>query len=166
MTHRADPRTFMVITKFIAGRIHQMRAGKCYLAGHPTWRTPEADTSCPRCGLEPETFEHAILSCPSKQGPRSHHLYGVTGISHEDPIWTSPPLLKRLVTFMSVTSTGFAPMIFPPSTPLSLFPPATCLSPQSSPRGISCFFVGRGFKKNFGFIIFPSRYKSFPVIEN
>ena len=55
------PRPFMGLGKFVAGRIHQMRAGKSYLAAHPTWRSPDADTSCPRCGLEPETFEHAIL---------------------------------------------------------------------------------------------------------
>jgi len=59
-----NPRPFMGLGKFIAGRIHQMRAGKSYLAAHPTWRSPDADTSCPRCGLEPETFEHAILTCP------------------------------------------------------------------------------------------------------
>ena len=61
------PRPFMSLGKFIAGRIHQMRAGMSYLAAHPTWRSPNPDASCPRCGLEPETFEQAILSCPSKQ---------------------------------------------------------------------------------------------------
>jgi len=57
-----SPRPFMGLSKFVAGSLHQMRAGKSYLAAHPTWRSPDADTSCPRCGLEPETFEHAILS--------------------------------------------------------------------------------------------------------
>jgi len=56
------PRPFIGLGKFVAGRIHLMRAGKGYLAAHPTWRSPDADTSCPHCGLEPETFEHAILS--------------------------------------------------------------------------------------------------------
>jgi len=60
-----NPPPFMGLGKFIAGRIHQMRAGKSYLAAHTTWRSPDADTSCPRCGLEPERFEHAILTCPS-----------------------------------------------------------------------------------------------------
>jgi len=59
-------RPFMGLGKLMAGRIHQMRAGKSYLAAHLTWRSPDADTSCPRCRLQPETFEHAILSCPSK----------------------------------------------------------------------------------------------------
>jgi len=30
------PRPFMCLSKFVAGRIHQMRAGKSYLAAHPT----------------------------------------------------------------------------------------------------------------------------------
>jgi len=41
-------RPFMGLGKFVAGRIHQMRAGMSYLAAHPTWRSPDADTSCPR----------------------------------------------------------------------------------------------------------------------
>jgi len=60
------PCPFMGLGKFIAGRIHQMRAGKSYLAAHPSWRAPEADTSCPRCGLEPESLQHSILTCPSR----------------------------------------------------------------------------------------------------
>ena len=35
-----NPRPFMSLGKFVAGRIHQMRAGKGYLAAHPTWRSP------------------------------------------------------------------------------------------------------------------------------
>ena len=81
-----SPRPFMGLGKFIAGRIHQMRAGKSYLAAHPTWRSPDADTSCPRCSLEPETFEHAILSCPSRQHSRSYLLHGVTDIGPEAPL--------------------------------------------------------------------------------
>ena len=43
---------FMRLNKFMAGRIHRMRAGKSYQAGHPSWTTPEASTSCPHCGLD------------------------------------------------------------------------------------------------------------------
>ena len=32
-----SPRPFMGLGKFVAGRIHQMRAGKSYLAAQPTW---------------------------------------------------------------------------------------------------------------------------------
>jgi len=126
-----SPRPFMGLGKFVAGRIHQMRAGKGYQAAHPTWRSPDADTSCPRCGLEPETFEHAILSCPSRQHSRSRLLHGVTSVDPEAPLWTSLPLLKRLATFICVTSTGFPPTMFPPTTPPSS--PLFSLSPPRVP---------------------------------
>ena len=86
------PRPFMGLGKFVAGRIYQMRDGNSYLAAHPTWRSPDADTSCPRSDLEPETFEHAILSCPSRQHSWSRLLHGVTDVGSEAPLWTSLPL--------------------------------------------------------------------------
>ena len=126
-----SPRPFMGLGKFIAGRIHQMRAGKSYLAAHPTWKSPDGDTSCPRCGLEPETFEHAILSCPSRQHVRARLLHGIADVGPEAPLWSSLPLLKRLATFISVTSTGFPPTMFPPTTPPSS--PPLPLSPPMVP---------------------------------
>jgi len=126
-----NPRPFIGLGTFIAGRIHQMRARKGYLAAHPTWRSPDADTSCPRCGLEPETFEHAILTCPSRQGARSRLLHGVSSVGQDAPLWSSLPLLKRLATFTSVTSTGFPPSMFPPDTPPSS--PPLPLSPLAVP---------------------------------
>jgi len=116
------PRPFMGLGKFVAVRIYQMRAGKSYVAAHPTWRSPDADTSCPCCGLEPATFEHAILSCPSRQHSRSRLPHGVTDVGPEAPIWSALPLLKRLATFIGVTSTGFPPSRFPPTTPPSSLP--------------------------------------------
>jgi len=126
-----QPRPFMGLGKFVAGRIHQMRAGKSYLAAHPTWRSPDADTSCPRCGLEPETFEHAILSYPSRQHSRSRLLHGVSHVGPEAPLWSSLPLPKRLAIYIGVTSTGFPPTIFPPTTPPSS--PPFSLSPPRLP---------------------------------
>jgi len=117
-----SPRPFMGLGNFVAGRIHKMRAGKSYLAAHTTWRPPDADSSSPRCGLEPETFEHAILSCPSSQHSRSRLLNGVTDVGPKAPLWSSLPLLKRLATFIGVTSTGFPPTIFPRTTPPSFRP--------------------------------------------
>jgi len=58
------PRPFMGFGKFVAGRLHQMRAGKGYLGARPTWRSPAADTSCPRCGLEPETCQPLSYPAP------------------------------------------------------------------------------------------------------
>jgi len=118
----------MGLGKFFAGRIHQMKAGKGYLAAHPTWRSPDADTSYPGCGLEPETCEHAILACPWRPYSRSRLLHVITEVGPEGPLWTSLSLLKRLATFIGVTSTGFPPTMFPPTTlpsslPFSLSPP-------------------------------------------
>ena len=111
-----------------------MRARKSYLAAHPSWRAPEADTSCPRRGLEPESFEHAILTCPSRQGARARLLPGVTDVGHEAPLWSSLPLLKRLATSICVPSTGFPPTMFPPTTPPSS--PPFPLSPPN--RRVLC----------------------------
>jgi len=133
-----NPRPFMGLGKFIAGRIHQMRAEKSYLAAHPTWKSPDADTSCPRCGLEPETFEHAVLSCPSRQGARSRLLHGVSRVGPGDQVWSSLPLLKRLASFIGVTSTGFPPTMFPPTTPSSS--PPLLLSPPRVPPPAFVFF--------------------------
>jgi len=108
-----------------------MRARKGYLAAHPTWRSPDAETSCPSCGLEPESFEHAILSRPSRQNSRSRLLHGITDVGPEAPIWTSLPLLKRVATFIGVTSTGFPSTIFPSTTPPSS--PPFSLSPPRVP---------------------------------
>ena len=121
-----------------------MRAGKGYLAAHPTWRSTDADTSFPRCGLEPETFEHAILSCPSRQHSRSCLLHGVTGVGPEAPLWTSLPLLKRLATFIGVTSTGFPPMMFPPTSPP--WSPVLSFSPQCAPPRSFGFFCWLRYK--------------------
>ena len=126
-----SPRPFMGLGKFVAGRIHQMRAGKGYLAAHPTWRFHDADTSCPCCALEPETFENAILSSPSRQHSRLRLLHGVTDVGPDAPLWSSLPLLKRLATFIGVTSTGFPPTMFPPTTPPSS--PPFSLSPPRVP---------------------------------
>jgi len=116
-----------------------MRAGKSYLAAHLTWRSPDADTSCPHCGLEPETFEHTILSCPSRQHCRSRLLHGVTEVGPEAPLWPSLPLLKRLATFIGVTSTGSPPTMVPPTTPP--FSPPFSLSPPRVPPPVFRVFL-------------------------
>jgi len=140
-TPAMHPRPFIGLGKFVAGRIHQMRAGKGYLAAHPTWRSPDADTSCPRCGLEPETFEHAILSCPSREHIRSRLLHGITDVGPEAPLRSSLPLPKGLAAFIAITSTGFPPTMSPPTTPPSS-PPFPLSPPQAAPPGFWSFFVG------------------------
>ena len=46
-----NPRPFIGLGKCMEGGIHQMRDEKSYLATQPTWRSPDADTSSPLCGL-------------------------------------------------------------------------------------------------------------------
>jgi len=152
------PRPVMGLGKFVAGKIHQMRAGKSYVAGHLTGRSPDADTSCPRCGLEPETFEHAILSGPSRQHSRSRLLHGVTVIGPAASLWSSLPLLTRLATFIGVTSAGFPPTMFPPTTPPSS--PLFSLSPPRVPALVFVCFRWRRYRgAGFSFL---SSYVGFP----
>jgi len=82
------PHPFMGLGKFVAGRIHQMRSGKSYLAAHHSWGNPDADTSCPLCSQALQTFEHAILSCPSSTRQRSRLLHEVSDLAPEAPIWS------------------------------------------------------------------------------
>jgi len=72
-----------------------MSTVKSYLAAHPSRSAPEADTSCPHCGLEPETFEHPILTCPAKQGAQGRLRPSVTDVGHEAHLWSGTALLKR-----------------------------------------------------------------------
>ena len=61
-----SPHPFMGLGKFVAGRIHQMRSAKSYLAAHPSWAEENPDPTCPRCETGPESFQHAILTCPAR----------------------------------------------------------------------------------------------------
>ena len=42
-----SPYPFMGLGKFMAGRIHQMRSQKSYLAAHPSWFNPHDSSLCP-----------------------------------------------------------------------------------------------------------------------
>ena len=63
------PHPIMGLGKFMAGRIHQIRAQKSYLAAHPLWSRVLESKHCPRCGNEDETFSYAILRSPSTTAP-------------------------------------------------------------------------------------------------
>ena len=116
------PHPFMGLGKFVAGRIHQMRSGKSYLAARPSWSNPDADTSCPSCLGAPQTFEHAILSYPSFARQRSRLLQGVSDLAPEAPVWSDQQLLIALAEFISTTATGFPPGM-PPLAPSLHKPP-------------------------------------------
>ena len=98
----------MGLDRFSAGRIHQMRAGKSYLAAHPSWSDDMAPL-CPSCEVEDETFHHAILSCRSKSEARRLHLSGASSIAFDSPLWTDKKLLNGLAAYIHATHTNFPP---------------------------------------------------------
>jgi len=124
------PHPFMGLGKFVAGRINQMHSRKSYLAAHPSWEDPDADTSCPLCSEAPQTFKHAILSCPSSARQRSRLLHGVSDLAPEAPVWSDQQLLIALAEFIRTTATGFPPGM-PPLAP-SLHTPKNPLFPSTS----------------------------------
>jgi len=123
---------FMGLGKFVAGRIHQMHSGKGYLTANTSWDNPDADTSCPLCAEAPQSFELAILSCPSSSSrQRSCLRQGVSEVAPEAPIWSNQQLLIALAAFIRPTATGFPPGM-PPLAPSLHTPPQTlsfCLPP-------------------------------------
>ena len=107
----------MGLDKFVAGRIHQMRAGKSYLANHPSWFDENPSVTCPHCAAAPESFEHAILTCTAKALDRTRLLGGVTSLGPDSPLWTDLPLLQALRSYILTTKTGFPPTMLPSPPP-------------------------------------------------
>ena len=114
------PHPFMGLDKFVAERIHHMRAGKSYLAAHPSWWSQLPNDTCPRCNSAPESFAHAILHCQNKAHERALLLGEVTSLEEGSLLWTSGPLIQALGQFITATHTGYPPDMCP-------------LSPQPSP---------------------------------
>jgi len=111
------PHPFMGLSKFDAGRLHQMRSGKSYLRVHPSW-DDDRPTTCPSCDEAPETFEHAILHCTAKEPARTRYLQGVTQLGPDAPVWSSAALLGALSRYIRSTATAFPPGMFSrPSSP-------------------------------------------------
>lgn len=119
------PHPFMGLTKFNTGWLHQIRSGKSYLGAHPSWDNCDP-TTCPRCDKSPETFEHAVLSCPAREPARVRHLQAVSSLGHNAPVWSSATLLGSLSPFTRSTQTAF---------PLGMF---SC--PSSATGSVSSHF--------------------------
>jgi len=115
-----SPHPFMGLGNFVAGRIHQMRAAKGYLAAHPSWSDEDPNLTCPRCEIEPETFQHAILSCPARTRDRDLLLKDVSSLGQDANLWTEPQLIRALAEYISMTRTGFPPDMIPEH----FFPPS------------------------------------------
>ena len=135
---RLDPHPFMGLDKFIAGRLQQMRAHKSYLAAHPSWWSEDPDTSCPRCRSNEETFEHSILHCPARSGPRDRYLEQALSIHADSPLWNNREHLHPLSQYLSTTRTGFPTEMAP--TPLPTRAPSRAPTPSPFPAPASnCF---------------------------
>jgi len=117
------PHPFMGLGKFLAGRIHQMRAGKSYLAAHPSWSDEDPNLTCPRCETEPESFQHTILTCPARTRDRELLLKDVSSLGQDAALWHDPLRIRALGEYIARTRTGFPPDMVPdrylaPSPPL------------------------------------------------
>ena len=102
------PHHFMGLPKFLAGRIHQMRSGKSYLAAHcPDWCKDPVLPTCPRYSSADETFTHAVLECPPREWAKYRFLRAVHSLDLASPVWSSPPVVVALAKFIKATATGF-----------------------------------------------------------
>jgi len=106
-----SPHLVMGLNRFTAGHLPQMRSGKRYVRVHPSGDS-DVPTTCPRCDLAPETFQHAIHRCPAKELARSRHLQGVTDIGLNAPALSLASLLGPLVPFISLTARPFPLAMF------------------------------------------------------
>ena len=86
-----------------------MRAGKSYLAAHPSWSDEDPDLTCPRCGTKPESFQHAILPCPARTWDRDLLLKDVSSLGQDAALWSDPQLIRALGEYITSTKTGFPP---------------------------------------------------------
>jgi len=112
----------------MAGRIHQMRSAKCYLAAHPGWFDEEPGLTCPGCGIESKSFQHPILNYPSHPHAQDLLLKEVTSVDADSPIWNHLHLIKALGQCNTTTKTHFPPEItlgfpFSSTPPTPLHPP-------------------------------------------
>jgi len=126
------PHPFMGLPKFLAGRLHQMRSGKSYLAAHPSWYNRDTPSTCPRCRMAAETFEHAILHCQARRRLNESLLPALTSLDAASPLWTSDHDIAALSRFIALTATGYPPVMFPPS-PSSAIAHSPPPSPSFSP---------------------------------
>ena len=99
----------MGLDRFTAGRLHQMRSGKSYLAAHTSWDDRNSPKTCPFCEEDDETLEHAILHCPAKLDAHELHLPGADDVGNGSPLWGSKDQIPGLAKYIQVTGTGFPP---------------------------------------------------------
>jgi len=112
-----SPHPFMGLGKFVAGRIHPMRARKRYRAAHPSWFDESPNLTCSHYEDGPESFHHAILTCPAHTSVRDLQLKDVSSLGHDPTIWSEPHLIRALGEYITDTKTGFPPDMLPDHCP-------------------------------------------------
>ena len=144
------PHAFMGLSKFDAGRIHQMRSGKRYLSAHPSW-DDAVPTTCPSCKEAPETCEHAILHCSAPRPARTRHLQGVSDIGPDVRIWSWAALLAHSPGSSSLRPQPSRQPCFPARLrPRIPFPPAHLML---FPLGTLCHLRKARFMYVFLFLV-------------
>ena len=101
-----SPRSFIGLGQFAAGRIHQIRAAKTYMAPQCSSFHENPNTTCPHCKTEPESFEQVILTCPTGSRARDLWLKDVSSLKPDAPLWTDPHHTQALDQYITNTTTG------------------------------------------------------------
>jgi hypothetical protein len=102
------PQKFLKMSRFMAGRISQMRAHKSYLNAHPSW-SHNNPPLCPRCEESDEDFEHVILHCNALASSRALYIPNIDSLDKESPLWESESLLAALAEYIKSNKINFPP---------------------------------------------------------
>jgi len=86
-----------------------MRSAKSYLAAHTSWFDENPDPTCPGCGTGPESFQHAILTCPACTRVRDLLLKEVSSLAQDATIGSDPVLIRALDEYITDTKTSSPP---------------------------------------------------------
>ncbi|KAH8144528.1 uncharacterized protein LAJ45_11468 [Morchella importuna] len=70
--------------------------------------------TCPRCLLEDEDLEHAILRGPERSAQRATYIPFAKSL---DDLWSPPTSLAALSSYIRDTKTGYPPQVGPPMSP-------------------------------------------------
>jgi len=105
------PHPFMALNKFDTCKLHEMTAGTSSLRAHPSWDNGNP-TTCPRCNESPETWVHAILSCPARESPRNRHLQAARVLGPDTSAWLLAAILGARSRFIRSTRTAFPRSMF------------------------------------------------------
>ena len=102
------PHKFLKMSRFMAGRISQMRAHKSYLNAHPSW-SHNNPPLCPKCEESDEDFEHVILHCNAMALSRDLYIPTIESIDKESPLWESESSLAALAEYIRANKINFPP---------------------------------------------------------